>query len=865
MRDLVDATNTWCDPKVKANYLQFLSPHLSRAALQLLGCHCSWRSHRTSKLWRINHDTIAKFAPNFGRPPLDESIFNAVYDFLVEHSRVAANKVSIKHGVPFRHLNDSVSQLFTQYESLHHVPSALRLCESKFVEYTKEMQIFTDPTRDSDMCGHCERFRQLRRRITALDRSYKEHRETLARSGASSGPSDDVSSSSSSDKEKNDVNQTAHRVTTVSVESESESEGGSLSSAFDGGAAPRPTSTAPACVATVSVERESESEAESSEFDDEAAPTSTTSASTRAATVSGKSERESESEAESSEFDGEAAPTSTSAPRRAATVSAESKSESGSQSSEFDGDAAPTSTTAPMRVSSSDSEDDDIDVGPSPRTANKAKHRGPPSRAAKPESTSKQRQLYIQQYPERPNITRDDAKEIARIQQFDVFELKRFVRHHSSLTTEEKTSWIRFLDEYATLSEHRHYAKKVNNVYYQQATKTPPNHMIFTMDFKMNIAIGNKVIELSSDYRKKKARTVLGFMACTSTARKYIDYVSDVRSHTGFFVKQCLRDLFHRQWFVDWLKRDNIHTLVTWADNAGHFKTHSTLYMILSELLYEFELFRNIKASFFVAFHGKSFVDGHFGLFSTCYETYCSTNRDGIHDTQKLCDVINEFFVAAATAKIAKRKHNKLSTIMKRRALNDSRPLTVEAINFDINRSDVRFTSALRMRQSNTLDLERRLVVPDIKSWGFFHVQRRAAELTAYDEFKHDPRYHRCVRHKKKRRKGKGQKSKASTWMMRQKSDIEARDKEWQGADDTLAKWCNRVAQVRSGHVMEVRVNDTPADRPETAVPLICHLSVSAIPAVKMCKSPECDAAKTCELDRKQRARAKYRRKNRAS
>ena len=109
----------------------------------------------------------------FGRPALDESVFNEVYDHLHLHSRVAANRVSVKHGVPFRHLDDSVAQLYILYDAKHPVPSMLHCSESTFRGYVKEMQIFVHPSRDSDMCGHCQRFRRLRKRITALNRSFQ--------------------------------------------------------------------------------------------------------------------------------------------------------------------------------------------------------------------------------------------------------------------------------------------------------------------------------------------------------------------------------------------------------------------------------------------------------------------------------------------------------------------------------------------------------------------------------------------------------------------------------------------------------------------------------------------------------------------
>lgn len=747
VNDLVDASNTWCDPKLKSNYLQFLSPHLSQPALQLLGCHLSWRSFKTSRLWRLNHETVTKFEPKCGRPALDERVFNAVYDHLFENSRVAANRISIKHSTPFRHLSDSISQLYLAFNDKNHIPSNLHCSESTFRGYVKEMQIFTDPSRDSDMCNHCQNFRRLRKRITALNRSYLAAKAAAELAAAAAQNAADAAD---------------------------ESDGSACSSDFIS--------------------------------DDHAVD---------------------EESALSSSFHS----------------SSESSVSSVSSIDEFVDD----------DDSDDDSDDDDIDIRA--RGTPHKKGRGPPSRAVEAGDDEKHANISIPRQGQ-PNITDEDAVAIAKIQQFDTIALKRFVRGHDDLTAEMKSSWIGFLTEYETLSVHRHCVKKVNRLYFDQMTKTPAQTLILTMDFKQNLVIGNKQIEVSSDFRKNKARTVLGFYACTSTERKYIDYVSDVKSHTGFFVKQCLRDLFHRDWFVAWIKRDNIHTLLTWADNAGHFKTHSMLYMIMYELLYELGLFRRVRCAFFVEYHGKSLVDGHFGLITKLYNWYCSTHEDGIHTTAKLCEVIRLYFEQTARIKLFKKTCRRLSTIMKMRAMEDTRPLSIVAVNFDLNRSNLVYTQPLRARLADKLDLQYRLVVPDIKSWGVFEAERERRVVDVCNAFKQDTRYHKKKKLRKRVRLSDGSGFTRYIWVLRGKGDIVLK-----GADDTLDKWCNRVAQKRSGYTLRIRVNDTPADPRRTQVELPCHLSVVSIPPITRCKSPECKAAKTSELDRKRRARGKHRSK----
>eukprot|EP01084_Bolivina_argentea_P082589 149528_1 len=105
INDLIHATNTWGDPKLKSNYLQFLSPHFSRPQLNKLDCNCGWTAYSTSYYWRQQNEEITPFSPTFGRFGLSEEVEENVFNFLEQNSRIAANNISLKHETPIRHRN----------------------------------------------------------------------------------------------------------------------------------------------------------------------------------------------------------------------------------------------------------------------------------------------------------------------------------------------------------------------------------------------------------------------------------------------------------------------------------------------------------------------------------------------------------------------------------------------------------------------------------------------------------------------------------------------------------------------------------------------------------------------------------------
>ena len=207
----------------------------------------------------------------------------------------------------------------------------------------------------------------------------------------------------------------------------------------------------------------------------------------------------------------------------------------------------------------------------------------------------------------------------------------------------------------------------------------------------------------------------------------------------------------------------------------------------------------------------------------------------------------------AERIKLSKKRHRRLSTILKMQATEAKRPMSIVAIYFDLERTELAFTAPLRARIDGVVDLQYSLIVPDIKSWGVFAAEREMDGVSVFSRFKHDERFHKKKRLKKTRRLPDGTTTK-QIFVLRRKGDIELQDD-----DDTLEKWCKRVDQSRSGHTLLICVNDTPADPRCTCVELTCHLSVASVPPVTVCKSSECKEAKTSELNRKIRARAKHR------
>lgn len=93
---------------------------------------------------------------------------------------------------------------------------------------------------------------------------------------------------------------------------------------------------------------------------------------------------------------------------------------------------------------------------------------------------------------------------------------------------------------------------------------------------------------------------------------EYHNFLSEISSHDFLFSGQCLLKLLKEDKF----KR--MRNIKIWTDNGNHFRSYEFLHYLFKDLPKTFK--GTIKFNRFVECHGKSIVDGHFGVLSRIYK-----------------------------------------------------------------------------------------------------------------------------------------------------------------------------------------------------------------------------------------------------
>ena len=89
--------------------------------------------------------------------------------------------------------------------------------------------------------------------------------------------------------------------------------------------------------------------------------------------------------------------------------------------------------------------------------------------------------------------------------------------------------------------------------------------------------------------------------------RTNYNYLSENLSHDSFFVKECIKKLTSLDFF------QSMDHISFWSDCGNHFRSGELRYYLLNDL-YESLRLPSIKVNYFAEYHGKSEVDGHFGV-----------------------------------------------------------------------------------------------------------------------------------------------------------------------------------------------------------------------------------------------------------
>lgn len=187
--------------------------------------------------------------------------------------------------------------------------------------------------------------------------------------------------------------------------------------------------------------------------------------------------------------------------------------------------------------------------------------------------------------------------------------------------------------EIKVIKNHKKFQEHQKNQYDKDVNDLKQDDAIIVLDFKENIKVGGGPIETSQCFYDKTPVSVLGFALITKKDNivnyEYHDFLSEILSHDSLFAGECLINL---------LKSDrckNIKNLKIWSDNGNHFRSQEFLHFVFNEASKIIK--EDIKLNRFVECHGKSVVDGHFGVLTRTFkqkekELYIKN----IHDLKKV-------------------------------------------------------------------------------------------------------------------------------------------------------------------------------------------------------------------------------------
>ena len=138
---------------------------------------------------------------------------------------------------------------------------------------------------------------------------------------------------------------------------------------------------------------------------------------------------------------------------------------------------------------------------------------------------------------------------------------------------------------------------------------------IIISDFKENLKIGGGPEETKQMFFNKEQVSVLGFALIYwedgLLKMDYITYLSNQLTHDSRFTGQCLTGLFQEK------VKNEFKNIYLWTDGGKHFCSKEYLCFQL-QISKQIEGF--FKHNFFAEYHGKNFVDGHFGRLSQWFK-----------------------------------------------------------------------------------------------------------------------------------------------------------------------------------------------------------------------------------------------------
>ena len=326
---------------------------------------------------------------------------------------------------------------------------------------------------------------------------------------------------------------------------------------------------------------------------------------------------------------------------------------------------------------------------------------------------------------------------------YDLTELLTFVWDSNVFESDDKKLWDDRIWDYVFIINHRCDKNATNAKHKQDIDSPPPNTIVITIDFKQNMVIGRQKTERNALFKRRSARTVFGVYVVCQSGRFYVDYLSDCISHTATFAVSCVKHLFDQEWLKNMVRENNIQHVKYWSDKGPHFVTCHNLYFWLVDIMYNYEWVSSSTVNFFIAKHGKNYLDGHFGLLNYYFSIFVKTDDAGVHDTDQLANAL------ITGHEKTQRRYEWMNNNVNHSVLaQDINATNMRCVNFDLN-TDNRHTRQLLNSKEDKEHIQYMLIWKGkIQSFNCYKAIR--SEITEtdrnnYNAFKQDSKYHKVI------------------------------------------------------------------------------------------------------------------------
>lgn len=224
---------------------------------------------------------------------------------------------------------------------------------------------------------------------------------------------------------------------------------------------------------------------------------------------------------------------------------------------------------------------------------------------------------------EEENSKPREDNSIKKVKIYDFFKRNKEIKESTEVTKKRKVIKekkpnqkkfnISISEQLSAINQHKKTVDHQKSMFKSELEFMGEKKCIVVIDFKENIRIGGGPIETKANFFTQKQISDLGMAVIYKNKKgyrevSYYNFFSEILTHDSVYSAECLKDLLTRD------EMSVFEDISIWSDGGNHFRSQEFLGSIFEEI--NIKLNKNIKMNYFAEYHGKSLVDGHFGLIS---------------------------------------------------------------------------------------------------------------------------------------------------------------------------------------------------------------------------------------------------------